>query len=418
MTALETIEATFAPYEYRISTLPNGLRLVYRHTDSRVAYIGVAVNAGSRDENEGQFGLAHFVEHTLFKGTSSRSSFRISERMESVGGELNAYTTKENTVFYTIAPAGDPSRAIELLADLIWNPTFPETEIEREKEVVVEEIKAYLDNPAEALFDMFEKRMFEGSDLGHDILGTPESVQNLRRTDCLDFVSRLYTPGEMVLFVQSPDNFSKIEKLAFRYFGDASRPDSTRRRRRPSPSPSFRENVDRNGHQAHTLIGMPAFSRHDPRRFSLLLLNNHLAGPSMNSLLNRELREKRGLVYTVDSNPSLLSDCGTEYIYFGADMRSTSRCLNLISKELARLASHLPTPSALERMKRQYCGQLLVNSDNAESTAMAMGRSVLLYDEVRDSSMTAREVASVSAEQFLETARLLRDGADHSMTLH
>lgn len=418
MTALETIEATFAPYEYRIETLPNGMRLVYRHTNSRVAYIGVAVNAGSRDEKPGSFGLAHFVEHTLFKGTASRSSFRISERMESIGGELNAYTTKENTVYYTIAPAGDPARAIELLADLIRHPSFPEDELEKEKEVVIEELKASLDNPAEALFDLFERRMFAGSDLGHDILGTPESVQALTRSDCLDFVSRWYTPGEMVLFVQSPDSFSKIEKLANKYFAPENRPDNPRNRTAPTPAPAFSATVDRNGHQAHTLIGCPAFSRHDPRRFALLLLNNYLAGPSMNSLLNRELREKRGLVYTVDSNPSLLSDCGTEYIYFGADTRQTKRCLKLIGRELERLASSAPSMAALERMKKQYCGQLLVNSDNPEATAMAMGRSVLLYNEVRDASMTAREVAAISPEQFLEAARIIRDGADHSITLY
>lgn len=410
-------ESLFRRNDYRLFMLANGLRCVYRRSDSRVAYIGVAVNAGSRDEEEGKYGLAHFVEHTIFKGAGKRSSFQISERMESVGGELNAYTSKENTVFYTIAPAGDAARAIGLLADLMIRPTFPHEEVEREKEVVLEELKDSLDNPAEALFDQFERKVYAGSDLGHDILGTPETVHALRREDCLEWVERFYTPGEMVVFVQSPDSQVMVERLLERHFGLLGRPDTPRRRVAPAGYPEFRELVERGGHQAHTLVGSPAFGRHDPRRYALMLYNDYLGGPSMNSRLNRELREKRGLVYVVDSHPSLLSDCGMEYIYFGADPQATKRCLRLVEGELERICHHLPGTAAFEKMKKKYVGRLLVHSDNLESAAMSIGRSVLLYGEVHDAAWTAEAISQVSAEDFLETARLIRSGASHSLTL-
>lgn len=405
------------PYQYNIFKLPNGLRCVHRRSNSRVAYIGVAINAGSRDEPANCQGLAHFVEHSVFKGTLKRNSFHISDRMESIGGELNAYTSKESTVVYTIAPATDPERAIELLADLIGNASFPEAELEKEKEVVIEEINGALDNPADALFDEFERMVYPDSDLGHDILGTPESVRALSADDCRRFVESLYTPGEMVLFVQSPDAFSRIERLAAKHFGAICRPDVPRRRISPALSPEFNRLCDRNGHQAHTLVGASAFSRYDPRRYALLLLNNYLGGPSMNSRLNRELRERRGLVYTVDSSVSLLSDTGMEYIYFGADKESVDRCLKIIAREVQGLARNLPSPSAFEKMKKQYCGQLLVNSDNLEASAMAMGKNVLCFNEVHDAAFTAEQVCRVSPEEFLDVARIIAASPLHRLTI-
>ena len=400
--------------QYRLS---NGLRVVSLTTRSRVSYIGVAINAGSRDEGENHHGLAHFVEHTIFKGTERRNSWHISNRMESIGGELNAYTSKETTVVYTIAPAGDPERAIELLADLIANARFPEAEIEREKEVVIEEIKGALDTPSEMVFDEFERLLYPDNSLGHDILGTPESVSRLTSTDCRNFINRCYTPGEMVLFVSDPSGAERIQRLAEKHFGSLARPDSTRQRIVPALPHSFSELRDRQGHQAHTLIGAPMFSRHDPRRYALMLYNNLLAGPSMNSRLNQELRERRGMVYTVESNLSLLSDAGAEYIYFGCDRNAVDKCMSLIDRELRKLADKKLSAAALDRISRQYCGQMLIAADNGEATAMSMGKSLLFFDEVHDASMTAERVREVTPEQFREVAELVCERSAHRLTL-
>ncbi len=416
-TTASSLVAALKPYEYNIFTLSNGMRCVHRRSNSRVAYTGVAIDAGSRDEPDERQGLAHFVEHTIFKGTGKRKSWHISDRMESIGGELNAYTSKETTVVYTIAPATEPERAIELLADLIANASFPESEIEKEKEVVIEEIKGALDNPADDLFDEFEQLAYSGNRLGHDILGTPESVRSLTSADCRDFVNRLYTPGHMVLFVQSPDPAARIERLAEKHFGKLKRVDTPRHRIAPCSIPDFNELRDRQGHQAHTLVGAATFNRHDPRRYALLLYNSLLAGPSMNSRLNQELRERRGLVYTVDSSVSMLSDTGMEYIYFGADKSAIGKCLKIIDRELSRLADKELSPSTFDKIKKQYCGQLLVNSDNLEATAMSMGKSVLFFNEVHDAAYSAARVCDVTPADLLEVARMVAENSSHRLTL-
>ncbi len=414
---LDKLIGALKPYEYHISSLSNGMRCVWRPVSSRVEYIGVAVNAGARDEGDRLQGLAHFVEHTIFKGTRRRKAWHISNRMESVGGELNAYTSKETTVVYTIAPAGDPERAMELLADLMANASFPQEELRKEKEVVIEEIKGALDNPGDAVYDEFESLFYAGSDLGHDILGTPESVRALTPADCRGFLDRCYTPGRLVLFIQGPSPEGKIMKLAEKHFGQLHFPDTPLDRRRPVVPPDFSIVRDRDGHQAHTLIGAPTFARTDPRRFALFLYNSYLAGPSMNSLLNQQLRERRGLVYTVDSSVSLLSDTGMEYIYFGADRQETERCVDLVFREIDRLAEK-PLPEAtFAKIRQQYCGQLLVNSDNLEATAMSMGKSVIFFDEVHDAAMTARKVCDVTPQEFLEVARIVAEGKHHRLTL-
>lgn len=409
--------APLAPYVYNVSRLPNGLRSVVCRMESRVSYIGVAVNAGSRDESPDHPGLAHFVEHTIFKGTRHRKSWHISNRMESIGGELNAYTSKETTVIYTIAPAGDPERAIELLADLIRNSIFPKSELSKEKEVVIEEIKASLDTPAEVVFDTFERRMFAGNGLGHDILGTPESVRALDSADCREFIDRFYTPGEMVVFAQDPGDPAKIMRYIEKHFGSMHFPDTGRRRKVPEPAPDFSETIDRNGHQAHTIIGSQVFDRFDTRKYALFLYNSYLAGPSMNSRLNQLLRERHGLVYTVDSSVTLMSDTGMQYVYFGADRELADRCVKIIRREMEELADKQLKPSVFDKLKTQYCGQLLVNSDNRESTAMSMGRSLLFFDSIHDAATAAQEVGAVTPEQLREVAGLVASRSFHRLTL-
>lgn len=392
---------------HKLAVLSNGMRVALRQTDSKVSYIGLAVNAGSRDESPECQGLAHFVEHTLFKGTARRNSWHISNRMEAIGGELNAYTSKEETVLYTNAPAGYAERAVELLADIVANSRFPEKEIDREREVVIDEINSYLDSPADAVYDEYEEAMYAGSALAHNILGTPDSVRRLTGSDCRRFLDRFYTPGNMVAYIADPGNPEKLLRIMEKHFGGMHFVTEPRHRITPVPSQGFDIVRDKGGHQAHTILGFPVFGRQDPRRFALFLLNNYLGGPGMNSILNHELRDKRGLVYTVDSNVALLSDTGSMAVYFGADGDDVKKCFNLIRAQIARLADHKLSGRSFDAIQNQYCGQLLVSSDHRESVAMSMAKSVLYYGKIRDITETERHIREVTPEQMREAAELL-----------
>lgn len=403
--------------QYNLFTLANGLRCVHRLTDSPVNYIGLVVNAGSRDDGEPTAGLAHFVEHTLFKGTARRSSWHISNRMESIGGELNAYTSKEETVLYSIAPAGSAARALELLADIVGCSVFPEGELVKERDVVTEEIFSYRDSPSDAVYDRFDELMYDGSALAHNILGSEQSVGRLTAADCRAFIDRFYVPANMTLYVAGPERHAVIERLAARYFSFLDHPAPAADRRLPPAREPFRITADENGHQAHTLYGARIFGRRDERRFPLFLLNNWLGGPCMNSRLNQELREKRGLVYTVDSSLALLSDCGTWLCYFGSDKAQVGKCIRLVARELDNAAQSPMKPRLFEKIKRQYIGQLLVSTDHRESQAMAMGKSLLYYGEVRDTRWMSERIAEVTPEQMRSVAELLASPLCSSLTL-
>ncbi len=402
---------------YSTYTLPNGLRMVCWHTEGLVSYIGAVVNAGSRDEGDDVYGLAHFVEHTIFKGTDKRRSWQISSRMETVGGELNAYTSKEETMVYTNAPAGFEERAIELLADLITSSRFPEEEIDREKEVVIEEIHSYMDSPSDSVYDEFEELAYAGSGLAHNILGSAESVRRLGSDNCRGFIDKFYTPGEMVVYCCTPASPDKMYKLVNKYFGALHFENVSRDRVAPPPMQSFDLRRERGNHQANTIVGARVFGRRDSRRFALFLLNNYLGGPCMNSKLNRELREKRGYVYAVDSNVSLMTDAGLLLIYFGCDPSNVEKCREIIFRELDELAQARLSASKFEKIKRQYCGQLLVSSDHRESRAMGLAKSLLYYGQIHDISTTAANISAVTAEEFRDVAQLIMGGPKGILTL-
>ena len=402
-----------------IFTLSNGLRAAVKTApESHVSYIGVAINAGSRDEPADRQGLAHFVEHTIFKGTSTRRSWHISNRMESVGGELNAYTSKEETLIYTNAPAGMPERALELLADIIADSRFPAKELEMEREVVKDEINSYLDSPADSIFDEFEEAAYAGSALAHNILGSPESVDSLTSEDCRRFIDRYYTPGNMVVYVADPSSPEKILRLLEKYFGSLHFPTSPSTRLTPPPTAGFDIVSDRKGHQAHTIVGRRIFGRNDSRRFPLFLLNNYLGGPCMNSRLNRDLREKRGLVYTVDSNVALLSDAGLMQIYFGCDAADVNKCLGIIRRELLKLADSTLSHRAFEAIVNQYCGQLLVSSDNKENMSMSMAKSLMYYGEIHDIDTMTDRLREVTPAQLRDVAEMLVNSPLCRLTIH
>ena len=403
--------------KYDIFTLPNGIRLVVWQIKSLVSYFGAIVSTGSRDESPERQGLAHFVEHTIFKGTGKRKAWQISSRMESIGGELNAYTSKDETAVYTNAPAGHAERAIELVADLIADSRFPAEELEKEKDVVIEEIHSYEDSPADSVFDEFEELIYEGSGLAHNILGTPESVKALTSADCRAFIDSFYTPGEMTLYYAGADDPQRVARLVERHFSCLHFPAAPRVRTTPPVREPFALQRDLGNHQANTIVGARTFGRLDPRRPALLLLNNYLGGPCMNSRLNRELRDRRGYVYTVESSVSMYEDTGSIFIYFGCDPDKVKKCIRLIHNELDRLVQSPLSEKALEAVKRQYCGQLTVTTDHRESRAMALAKSLMYFGDICDVEAMIDKVREVTPAQIREVAEMIAPCRCSSLSL-
>lgn len=392
---------------YLVAEFENGLRAVVRQSDSPVSYIGALVNAGSRDEEPSKQGLAHFVEHTIFKGTANRQSWRISNRMESVGGELNAYTTKEETMVYTNAPAGYVDRSLDLISDLFNNANFPKSEIEREREVVIEEINSYRDSPSDSVFDDFEELIYEGSALAHNILGTEQSVKTLTSEDAKRFIESKYFASNIVIYCSDPGSPERNLKKIERYFKELRGKGVPNHRVSHPMVERFAKVNHKGNHQANCIMGCRVFGRRDPRRHAMFLLNNYLGGPCMNSRLNMELRDRRGLVYTVDSNVALMSDTGVLLIYFGTDPRAVGKCSRIINNEVDRLAQNRLSDRAFVKIRDQYCGQLIVGSEMRENRAMAMAKSLMYYDEIHDIEYTAEMIRSLTPEDMRMAAELV-----------
>lgn len=397
-------------------TLPNGLRLVHVPTASQVSWCGLAVNAGSRDEREGHYGLAHFVEHTIFKGIRHRRAWHILNRMERVGGELNAYTTKEGTMLYSVFPSQHLERAVDLLADLVQWSQFPQEELDRERDVVLEEAASYRDTPSEAVYDDFEDLLFAGSELGHNILGRKEDLENLTQDDCMNYLKTLYVPTNMVFFSVGPEPPERVFRLAEKHFGGMSHAVAPRHRCVPQETVPFRQVVQIGTHQAHTVIGARVVDMNHPLRHALMLLNNILGGPGMNSLLNVELRERRGYVYTVESTLTLLSDCGWMEIYLGCDPDDVRSSLKVISRITNRLASELLSLRRLDAYKKQYCGQLVVAADSTEFMAMRAGRGLLYHGKVASIDETIGSIQAVTPEEIARAAAYLHGERLSSLT--
>ena len=392
-----------------IDTLDNGLPVAYRQLAGQVECMGIAIMAGSRDEAPGEYGLAHFVEHTIFKGTTRRRSHHVINRMESVGGELNAYTTKEETFVYTLAPAGNAARAMELLADLVCNASFPDGELAKEREVVADEISSYLDAPDAAVYDDFEDLIFAGSSLGHNILGSKRSVMKLTGGDCRRWVASAYHVGRMAFFYSGPASYRRIMELAGRYLNGV-RTSGEALERMPAPQVTpFSESRSVKSHQAHTIIGcrVPALSQRDSD--SLALCNNILGGPGMNSRFNVSLREKRGLVYTVESALTRFTDTTLWSVYYGCDKEHVGLCHELIDADVAMLAQRELSKTALLKSQRQFIGQLTLSRAAVENMALALGRCVLRREHFRTARELASDIMSLTAADLSAAAsRLLQ----------
>ena len=390
--------------DYIAHTLPNGLRMVHLPVNSPVSYCGFAVNAGTRDENEDEFGLAHFVEHMIFKGTEKRKAWHILNRMENVGGELNAYTTKEETFVYSIFMEEDFGRAFELLTDLVFHSQFPKQEIEKEVDVILDEINSYEDSPSELIFDEFENLLYKGHALGHNILGDEGSLLRFDSESGRSFMRRFYAPENMVFFSMGRKDFKNILKSAESALSDISFPMAERIRKAPDPIEACVRQIHKDTHQAHVLIGGRAFSMHDKKRIPLFLLNNILGGPGMNNRLNVSLREKHGLVYNVESNLTSYTDTGTFCIYFGCDPADLDYCTRLVYKELKRLRDVRMTSSQLAAAKKQLIGQIGVASDNNENNALGMGKTFLHYNKCETSEAVFHRIEQLTSEALLEVA--------------
>lgn len=396
--------STRAEMQYNIHTLSNGLRIIHEPSSSKVAYCGFAVDAGTRDEAENEQGMAHFVEHLIFKGTRKRKAWHILNRMENVGGDLNAYTNKEETVIYSAFLTEHFGRALELLADIVFHSTFPQNEIEKETEVIIDEIQSYEDTPSELIFDDFEDMIFRNHPLGRNILGRPDLLKKFRSEDAMVFTSRFYQPSNMVFFVLGDFNFQKIVRQVEKLLVDL--PLVTVENQRTIPPLYVPEQlvVHKETHQAHVMIGSRGYNAYDDKRTALYLLNNILGGPGMNSRLNVSLRERRGLVYTVESNLTSYTDTGAFCIYFGTDPEDVDTCLKLTYKELKRMRDVKMTSSQLMAAKKQLIGQIGVASDNNENNALGMAKTFLHYNKYESSESVFRRIEALTAEGLLEVA--------------
>ena len=438
--------------KYNTYTLDNGLRIIHLPSDSKVVYCGYQINAGTRNEEPGEEGLAHFCEHVTFKGTERRKAWHILNCLESVGGDLNAYTNKEGTVYYSAILKEHIARAVDLLSDIVFHSVYPQAEIDKEVEVICDEIESYNDSPAELIYDEFENILFKGSPLGHNILGTAEQVRAFKTEDALRFTQKLYRPDNAIFFAYGDIDFKKLVKLIGRALADdesgklaeeklpqisqitqisgdensiaeeksVSSVKSVGPKNYPSVGskkyPSVGDGIagqtivmQKNTHQAHVMIGTRAYDVNDDRRMPLYLLNNMLGGPGMNAKLNLALREHNGLVYTVESTMVSYGDTGTWSIYFGCDEHDVKRCLRLVRKELDKFMQKPLSDAQLKAAKKQIKGQIGVACDNRENFALDFGKSFLHYGWEKNVDRLYEQVDEITAAQIQAVAQELFD---------
>ena len=428
--------------KYNTYILDNGLRIIHLPSDSKVVYCGYQINAGTRNEEPGEEGLAHFCEHVTFKGTERRKAWHILNSLESVGGDLNAYTNKEGTVYYSAILKEHIARAVDLLTDIVFHSVYPQAEIDKEVEVICDEIESYNDSPAELIYDEFENIIFKGSPLGHNILGTAEQVRSFKTEDALRFTRKLYRPDNAIFFAYGDIDFKKLVKLlktlnmehgtlnfmnsktsetptAEMEAGDANHKVQSSKFKVQSKEVQSKEVqskvegqtivMQKNTHQAHVMIGTRAYDVNDSRRMPLYLLNNMLGGPGMNAKLNLALREHNGLVYTVESTMVAYGDTGVWSIYFGCDEHDVKRCLRLVRKELDKFMQKPLSEAQLKAAKKQIKGQIGVACDNRENFALDFGKSFLHYGWEKNVDRLYEQVDEITAEQIQAVAQELFD---------
>ncbi len=396
--------------EFYTYTLPNGIRGIHRRTPSAVTHCGLIIGSGTRDERKGEYGLAHFTEHGLFKGTSHRRAYQVNCRLENLGGELNAFTTKEDTTIHATTLKGDFRKAVELISDIAFCSTFPDREMERERDVVFDEINTYKDSPSDMIYDNFEDMLFAGSELGHNILGVKRDIRKFDSAAIRRFVDRAYTTDQMVFSSIGGVSLNRVEELANRYFGEYAPTTRSFERTTTVVADRFSVAESHRTHQTHCIIGGGAYSIMDRRRLPLALLINVLGGPSANSLLNVLVREKHGLTYNIEANYTPYMDAGMMTIYFSSESVNADRVEELIRGELDRLKNVSLTPRQLSMAKRQFMAQLAISMESNEGYMLGAGKSYLLHGEIDTVEESYKKVAALTAHDIQDVACELFDG--------
>ena len=394
---------------YDMVRLANGIRVVFHWVPSPITHACMIINAGSRDEPAGQFGLAHFIEHLLFKQTERRNTNQILNRLESVGGDLNAYTTKEYTCIHASFLSSYLSRALDLFEDLFFHSVFPERELDKEKGVILDEMASYQDSPEDAILDDFEDQLFRGHGLGHNILGTAGDLNGLSRQHILDFIQDHYHTDEIVVGISGQYSLRKITALAEKVLGSLPENRASRKRQPPPALPRSRVTLHKRLNQSHQVIGGTAYSIHDDKKTGLLLLNNLLGGMGMSSRLNLSIRERHGIAYTIESHYGPYSDTGLFYIYFGTDDEKVARAQRLVLKELKLLREKKLGVMQLHQAKEKFIGQIALGEENRLNLVISLAKSLLDYDYVQSLEEVFAKIRAVDADQLIEIANEVFD---------
>lgn len=394
---------------YNYHRLPNGIRLIHRQKAGQIAHLALMVDTGSRDEMHKEFGMAHLIEHMVFKGTKKRKAFHVLSRLENVGGELNAYTTKEETCIHASFLNLYCDRSMELLADIAFNASYPAHELEKEKEVILDEINSYKDSPSEQIFDDFEDQLFDGHPIGHPILGTSESVKRLSRNDLLRFIKQNYSASKMVLALIGDVPFATFVKQAEKHFNAPPANQLIAKREVFSNYQPKQQQQIKNSFLSHCITGNIAFDRQHTQKHSLVLLNNILGGPGLNSRLNLNIREKYGFAYSIESHYTAYSDTGVFLVYLGIDPKSADKALRLVYKELYKLKNQKLGSLQLHRAQQQLIGQLAISFESGLSEALSVARSHLLFDQVDDMRAITEKIRNTNASMLMEVAQQIFD---------
>jgi predicted Zn-dependent peptidase len=401
-----------------LNTLENGIRLVHHRVPGLVGHCGLIINTGSRDETATEHGIAHFIEHMLFKGTKRRRAFHILSRLEDVGGELNAYTTKEETAIHASFLKEDYERAVELISDIAFNSVFPEREMEKEKDVIIEEINSYLDNPSELIFDDFEELIFSDQPIGRNILGSPESVKSFSKSMINEFISKNYNTHEMVLCSVGNISDENILDLFRKYFGDIEQGKNINRRNRIWQYKPASVVKKKDTYQNHCIMGNLAYNLKDDRRMGMFLLNNILGGQGLNSRLNLSLREKNGFAYNVESSYSPYYDTGIFSVYFGTDSQYLHKSINIAMSEMKKLRTEKLGAIQLSKAKNQIKGYLARGYENHESLMLSLGKSLVIFNKIDSIEDLCRKIDAVTASELLETANDIFDPSKLSTLIY
>ena len=390
--------------EFTTYTLPNGIRGIHRRIKGNVTHCALLVNAGSRDELKHQFGLAHFTEHALFKGTEHRKAYQVNCRLENLGGELNAFTTKEDTTIHATTLRSDFSKAVELIADVAFHSTFPDRELEKEKEIIYDEINTYKDSPADMIYDTFEEMLFAGSELGHNILGRKSSLARFSGESIREFVARTHTTDQMVFSSIGNLSAKSVETTVARYLSGIESSARDFSRRQPAAVEPFSRIVTKHTHQTHCIIGARAQGINDAERLPLALLVNMLGGPSANSMLNVTVREKHGLSYSIEGSYTPYGDAGIVAIYFSSDHDNCDRCLELVRGQIDSLRTRRLSTRRLALAKKQFVAQLAISMESNEGYMLGAGKSYLVHSEVDTMEEVYRKISDLQAGELLEVA--------------